>query len=404
MKKIILLLLVMTMLSCSDNTTEFMANNVIKIGALMPLSGSGSSTGESMLEALKIAVNNINASNLNYKAQLYSEDTKTSPQTALEKLKYFKTLGINIVIGPYSSFELAFIKDFADSNDIVLISPSSVSISLAIANDNVFRFAPNDNNQVKAISKYFDSTGVKKLNAIYRDDVWGQGLINAVEVFSAQKVQFVQKTSYATDLIDFSASVTTLNNSVDNLLKGGNEADKIGCYMACFNEGTNILSEAAKFPTLVNVKWFGTSAFALNNTLIANQTASDFAIKTNFICPVYGLDNYYKTRWEPIFNQLKNTLKRDPESYALVAYDAFAVAFYSSLLCKSNSNFKDLKSAVINITTESSGITGKWDLDSFGDRLIGNYDFWMIKKNGLKYEWYKTAIYHTDTDKLEIIN
>ena len=193
MKKIILLLLMITILSCSDNTSEYMADNVIKIGALMPLSGSGSSTGESMVEALKMSVQNINSGNLKYKAQLFYEDTKTNPQTALEKLKYLKTLGINIVIGPYSSSELAFIKDYADSNNIVLLSPSSVSISLAIKDDNIFRFVPNDNNQVKAISKYLDSTGINKLNAIYRDDIWGKGLIDAVENFFCPKNSICSK-------------------------------------------------------------------------------------------------------------------------------------------------------------------------------------------------------------------
>jgi branched-chain amino acid transport system substrate-binding protein len=407
MKKIILLLFMITFLSCSDNTSEYMTNNVIKIGALMPITGSGSSTGESMLEALKIAVTNINASNGKYKAQLISEDTKTNPQMALEKLMYFKTLGISIVIGPYSSSELAFIKDYADSNGIVLISPSSVSISLAIANDNVFRLAPNDNHQVKAISKYFEYTGIGKINAIFRDEVWGKGLIDAVENNTISKVQFVLKTSYSTDLQDFMASVSIINNSVDNSLKNGKDTNKLGCYIACFNEGTNVLAEAAKYPALREVKWFGTSAFALNSTLILNQTASEFAITTDFTCPVYGLDDNANSSWEPIFNQLKSTLKRDPESYALVAYDAFNVAFNASVLLKNKDNLKDifdLKSAVIYLTKEFSGITGKLDLDSFGDRLYGNYDFWKIKKNGLKYDWYKTAVYLTDTDILEIIN
>jgi branched-chain amino acid transport system substrate-binding protein len=407
MKKIILLLLLTTVLSCSDNTTEYMADNVIKIGALMPLSGSGSSTGESMLEALKIAVNKINASNSKYKAQLFDEDTKTNPQTALEKLKNFKALGIKIVIGPYSSSELTFIKEYADSNDIVLISPSSVAMSLAIENDNIFRFSPNDNQQVKAISKYFDYIGVNKVNALCRADVWGQGLIDSVEKYSALKVQFVQKVSYATDLQDFNTTVSLISKNVDDLIKSNHEANTIGCYLACFNEGTNILNEAAKYPSLSDVKWFGTSAYALNSTLITNRIAAEFAIKTDFVCPVYGLDDDVKTSWEPIFNQLKSTLKRDPESYALVAYDAFNIAFNASLLLKNTDNLKDildLKSAVIYLTKEFSGITGKLDLDSFGDRLNGNYVFWKIKKNGLKYEWYKTAVYHTNTDILDIIN
>ena len=195
--------------------------------------------------------------------------------------------------------------------------------------------------------------------------------------------------------------MSSISTSIDNLLNAGNEAKYLGCYLACFNEGTSILAEASKRSNLSTVKWFGTSAYALNSTLTANQTAAEFAIKTNFVCPVYGLDENSKSKWEPVFNELKSTLNRDPESYALVAYDAFNVAFSASLLLKNNSSIKSLKEAVINITKDTSGITGNLELDSYGDRLNGNYIFWKVRKSGLRYEWYKFAVYHTDTDILE---
>ena len=43
------------------------------------------------------------------------------------------------------------IKPFADANNILVISQGSTASSLAIPNDNIFRFCPNDIREADAI-------------------------------------------------------------------------------------------------------------------------------------------------------------------------------------------------------------------------------------------------------------
>jgi len=107
--KVILSFFFITLLfiiSCSDDSTNNNDGNIIKIGALMPLTGSGSSAGESMLAAINLAVDDIKSQGNNYQIELINENTDTNPETALEKLKHLKSLGLTFVIGPYSSAEL----------------------------------------------------------------------------------------------------------------------------------------------------------------------------------------------------------------------------------------------------------------------------------------------------------
>ena len=116
-----------------------------------------SSSGESSHEALKVAVEDVNEYffKTNVRAQLIVEDTKTNPSSALEGLK--SILGekedVRMIIGPATSAAVQGVKDYADKNDILLVSHSSTAPSLAIPGDNLFRFVPDDTHQGEAITK-----------------------------------------------------------------------------------------------------------------------------------------------------------------------------------------------------------------------------------------------------------
>lgn len=74
---------------------------------------------------------------------IVTEDTKTDPATALEKLRGMAEKGIQVVIAPQTSAEVEAVKAYADENGILLLSQSSTGPSLAIPGDNVFRFCPD---------------------------------------------------------------------------------------------------------------------------------------------------------------------------------------------------------------------------------------------------------------------
>lgn len=90
-------------------------------------------------------------------------------------------MGIRIVIGPDSSAEVEAVKAYADENDILVISPSSTAISLAIPADNVFRFVPDDTHQAEAIARLMWEDRVRAVIPIWRGDTWGDDLANATK-------------------------------------------------------------------------------------------------------------------------------------------------------------------------------------------------------------------------------
>src|SRR5207245_11503985 len=91
----------------------------------------------------------------------------------------FGSSGIQVVVRPLNSGTAQFILSYANSHNIVMISPSSTSPALAIANDFLFRSVPNDAAQGLADARMIKDRGANALIIVYRDDTYGGGVANA---------------------------------------------------------------------------------------------------------------------------------------------------------------------------------------------------------------------------------
>jgi branched-chain amino acid transport system substrate-binding protein len=159
--------------------------DTMRIGALLPLTGVASSTGKSTLAALNMVVEDVNENfsmnNSSLRVELDVVDTESDPAISLEKLKLLAEEGIKTIIGPATSAELEAVKDYADNNDVILLSHSSTAPSLAIEGDNVFRFVPDDTHQANAISRLMWDDGIRIVIPFWRNDVYGSELLQAVK-------------------------------------------------------------------------------------------------------------------------------------------------------------------------------------------------------------------------------
>lgn len=399
---VVIFLIIVTLFNfgCEEVETVNKTDNPILIGALLPLTGSGISTGQSMSWAITHAANLINNTRpLNDQITIVFENTNTDPETAMSKLQRFKSLGITFVIGPYSSAELEYIKPFADANNMVLISPSSVSISLAIEGDNVFRLATNDYKQANAVSAFIKKMNISNLCAVNRDDIWGNSLVSAVsEKSKSESFEISKQIKYPVNQSDFEQTAIDIEGHL-NFLKTNNVPQKnTAVYLASFNEGVSLLSKSAQHENASSVLWIGTSAFALNSTILNNNSAFDFAVKTKLACPVYAPDENFKDKWQPVMDYLTSKMGRQPESYAFTAYDAVYVAYEAIKIMQSNKTISPAN-AVLAYTQGNDGITGSLKLDKYGDREQDNYQFWMLRNKGTN-QWYLQYFYDSNSDRI----
>ncbi len=151
---------------------------IIKIGALLGLSGSSYESGKIQKTILLKAVNDINEnlSKYNKRVVLQIEDTEIKPDVAVAKVKKLVDKGIKIIIGPQTSNELKKIKEYVDKREIIIISQSS-HCTIISEKDNIFRLLQNDNNQGKQIAEKMCNDGIQVVIPILRDDQYGNGAL-----------------------------------------------------------------------------------------------------------------------------------------------------------------------------------------------------------------------------------
>jgi hypothetical protein len=112
------------------------AHKEFVVGAIIPLTGSYSSIGKPVKMALEKAEYDVNKyfekMNSSSRFNLLMANSKSSPEHSLEAVKQLHSLGAKIIVGPATSTAVLAAKEYADTNDIILISYSSTSPLLSI--------------------------------------------------------------------------------------------------------------------------------------------------------------------------------------------------------------------------------------------------------------------------------
>ena len=128
----------------------------------------------------------------------------------------FQSDGIAVTVGPLNSGSAQAILSLADSDQIVMISPSSTSAALAIPNDYLFRTAPTDVVQGMADAAMMWQNGVRYLIQVYRQDTYGSGLANFTAAdFKALGGTIVDSIPYDTTTTNFAPTLATLEYRLD---------------------------------------------------------------------------------------------------------------------------------------------------------------------------------------------
>jgi branched-chain amino acid transport system substrate-binding protein len=399
----IFLALSLIIASCNDEDNE---NNdrIIKIGVLLPLTGQGSSTGESVKAAIEIALADINEylADVNPGCQvlLVVGDTESDSLTTIQKYSSLKEQGIRCIVGPCISSNVAAVKPYADQDGILVVSPASVASSLSLPGDNVFRLVPDMAGQAEAMTALLNDDGIDMVLPVVRDDIWGHDLLEATtQQFLSVRKGVVAPILYPPSTTDFTSVITTLTE-MTGILLNTDPADRIGIYMLSYNEGTEILRLASTEPLLDSVRWYGNTAYAENKTLPGNPFAAPFARSTSLANPAFGYDPAARSKWEPLLEELQNELGRKPEIYALAAYDALWLVTLTYLSTGEDPDIASLKKAFTLQADAYFGTTGWTSLNANGDRAFSTYDFWGIDWITNDWVWIVVARYENATKDL----
>jgi len=358
------------------------ANDTIVVGGLFSLTGDGETLGKASRAALELAVRDINAElsalRVTWHVEMVVADTKLTPGGAVDGIKVLKDAGATIVIGPQSSAEAAAIRDYVNANAIILISQASTASSLAIADDYLFRLAPNDKLEGAAIAALMHADGIDVIVPVWRDDAGNGGLkTSTAQFFTGITAPGV---SYAPATTDFTATVTALGNAV-RAAKSANPSKKVAVFIASFEEGADILDRARLDPDLA-VNWYSGDGLTQSRALLSPASIAAFAAATKFTAPSVALSESTRSRWEPLSAEIQVRVGFLPDAFSLSVYDAAWAAVLSAIEVR---NAADLRRASFVRNVERYwGVTGPLALDAAGDRRLAEFDFWIVSDGDWK--------------------
>jgi len=368
----------------------------IEIAALLSMSGNWSTLGVTSKAAIEMAIDEANDEflqmGLPYKLRLAVLDTKLEPNTAATLFSQFTSLGGRIILGPQSSSELAAIRDQMGSTPgAMVISHSSTAGNLAIANDGIYRFCPADVQEGNAVAQTMTTDGIKALVALARNDDGNKGLqiatTNAFSELGGQSVHSFEPYSESQE--DFTDLLQQVKAKIEEYSEQyGSGA--VGVYLASFDECVALFNQAATDPIFSSVRWYGSDGVAHSGVLINDAVAAEFAEKTQYFAPTFGLPSDKESVWSPLLEEFKGETGLDADAFTLAAYDAVKVIAKTLVATWSQFPYVTLESfnaEFINQANSYSGATGSTSLNEFGDREHGTFDYWAIQKQGSSYQW-----------------
>ena len=402
----------------SSSSSKYSEDDNIKkefvVGAILPFTGSFSSLGKSVKVALEKAEYDVNKhfekTNSSSHFTLLMANSKTTPEETLVAIKKLHEHGANIIVGPSIGSTVLAAKEYADANNIILISYSSTSSSLSIEGDNLFRLVPDDTYQGKIVAERMIKDGIKVIVPIWRGGLYSNDLYKSTKYYFEKLGGEVEEgINYKPYTGKFATSLHRINflmwnQELEKLIALVADAIKkygvnsVGVYVISFDEITPILIQSTLYENLGKVRWYGSDKIAQNHQITKNIDAALFAMKTHLSNPLYSIDSESKK-----LHDLKEVLEKQLHevgsiTYPALAYDSYWVAALSldknnTTYNNNNGNLTRSFKEIIPETAESfdDGISGKIKLNKAGDRLDGNFDFWIVAKDNdtQSYEWKK---------------
>ena len=366
----------------------------VGVGSVLPLTGGYSSVGVQVDAATALAVNDFNAyleeRGADWRFVLTREDSQSNPAAALEAVSTLHSQGIDIIFGPAASSRVQGVLEYADDNDMIILSCCSTAPSLAIPDDSVFRIVADDSNQGKALGKILHSAGIEAAIPIWIGDTYGDGLISVVRSdFEARGNVMHEGVRYSPDMTEYSASISSLADITHEYV-GMYGADKVGIVIVAFDEIVPMLQTADNYPILKEVAWFGSETVADSVALKEDRTALSFAEDVNLVAVQVAIDRGDKSRY------VAGSLGYEPNVFAYTGYDAVWLAGLSIIEANS-ANAGDIKDVIHDVAASyDGGATASTALNENGDLVKANYMLRTIQ-NG---EWTSGLVYYSDTDTI----
>ena len=331
MKKIIKIILFLT-LTLLMSLTSIKANEKIKIGLLIPLTGENSEIGESIINSVGLAINKINNSSI----EIIPKDTGSNPDMALDAAIELSNLGVKIIIGPVFNESLAYLNKV---NEITFLALTNKNNNFS---KNIINAGINATSQLRAIDRFIKSEKIKKTIFLTPD----MDFKNEIEVaISRSKIKVKKNYVYNTD-------PTKLTEQIEKItryqIRKQNLQDEITRLEKSDESNKELLIERLKKrDTLGNVNFdsvvisdFDESLKSVTTSLLytdvspkekyfitLNQWFDESLLKETSSQPLY-FPSVNKSNYEEFSSEYYEKYNLYPNQLSFLSYDLVGLVYY----------------------------------------------------------------------------
>jgi len=347
-------------------------SQIIKLGAIMALTGDLASYGKRVKDGMDLAMDEVNASDgiSGKKLEIIYEDNQGKPDQAVNAFKKLVDVDkVPLVLGPMLSSESLATAPIAEEKKVVQLSTLAGTIKLKDAGDYVFRlFASDEFQGVYLADVAINQFSSKKAAIVYVNNAYGQGIRDVIKRHYVDKGgKIVAEEAVTEGGTDFNTQVTKIKNQNPDLVFG----------LTYYNEGGPLLAQlkqqGVEVPVLGGDAWFGPMA----------QTAGSAESMLVFSSIAFGPEYKNVEKMQEFIEHFKSRYGSVPDSYSATGYDAVYAAKLS--IEKAGLSPEKIKEALYKV--EFHGALGHVVFNENGDNSGVEFSlFKMVDDQAIPYK------------------
>jgi hypothetical protein len=307
----------------------------IKIGLLVPMTGPDKDVGQSIIKAVRLAVNDIDSDSI----EIVPKDTATKPDITLKSAYELKEMGISIVIGPVFYESLIYLDEV---KDLTFLSLTNKNLNIP---KNIISAGINSTSQFNTIKKFIKMTNIKKVVFLtpmldYELEI-KKGIKNSkIKIFKdyVYDTEPTKLTNQIEKITNYKIRKQNLEDEI-NRIKNSNEINKEKKIkklekrytLGGLNFDAIIISDFDESLKSVTTSLLYTDVSPKNKFFITlNQWFDESLLNETDIQPLY-YPSINKSNFDNYKNKFFNEFNENPTHLSLLSYDLVGLVYYLSL-------------------------------------------------------------------------
>jgi branched-chain amino acid transport system substrate-binding protein len=323
----------------------------IKIGAILPLTGSNSIYGDLSKKGVDIAVEEINKKGINgKKLEIVYQDSESKAETAVQVFNSLRNIqNINIFLTEVSSVALA-ISPLANENKVIQMDVGATTPKYTSKDDYTFRTAINSQYFAEAMSRKLLEIGIDNIGVLYINNDWGVGYKEKFEK-NFNKENIVIEQSFEPNATDFRTQLTKIKAKNPEAI----------LLISQLKETPRLLKQTTELNIKIPIY---SDVYSIESKDVIDSAGSA-AEGIIYIAPKFDTE-----RTDSVFVNYKDKyfekFKEIPESLSAQAYDAVKVLAQALKKCGNDVDTDCIKNELYKIQ-DFDGVSGKITFDEYGE-------------------------------------